>query len=310
MVSYGNNVAQNVISSGTGTLTLGAALDGAQSFAAAGIADAATVRFTIRSGSDWEISEGVLGASGTTLTRATVLESSNADALLNLPASGVTVEHGPTAEDMGGGGGGLQSVQIFTTSGTWTKPAGITKIRAWLYGSGGGGGGCDASATYGAGGGGSGGFTLIELDVTAFATLTVTIGSGGYGGYGGGSGGSGGHTSLLDGATVKARANGGGGGSEGSTNAVEGGFGASSNNTGTPDIFLAGVYGGNGLTLWGGIGGNSPFNGSSAKSYVYNYNGHEATAYGGGGGGASTNGTSSYQGGNGKPGLIIIEEYA
>ena len=34
----------------------------------------------------------------------------------------------PTFQDAGGGGG-LQSTQVFTASGTWTKPAGITKVK-------------------------------------------------------------------------------------------------------------------------------------------------------------------------------------
>jgi len=42
--------------------------------------------------------------------------------------------------DAGVGGGGLQSVQVFTSSGTWTKPSGIAKIVVRLVGGGGGGG--------------------------------------------------------------------------------------------------------------------------------------------------------------------------
>ena len=32
------------------------------------------------------------------------------------------------------GGGGFQSMQVFTSSGTWTKPSGITKVKVTVVG--------------------------------------------------------------------------------------------------------------------------------------------------------------------------------
>ncbi len=97
-----NRARMTVTSSGTTSpLTLGAAVSGYQTFAAAGVLDGQTVPYTILDGAAWEIGTGVYTASGTTLTRV-VSESSNADALLNLSASGVEIFITARAEDLAG----------------------------------------------------------------------------------------------------------------------------------------------------------------------------------------------------------------
>ena len=100
---------------------------------------------------------------------------------LSLGSAGqvVKVNSGATALEFGDAGGGLQSTQVFTASGTYTKPAGINKIRVFVTGAGASGG--MGTANYNAGGGGGAGATAIELiDVSSLSsTVAVTVGTGG-----------------------------------------------------------------------------------------------------------------------------------
>jgi hypothetical protein len=62
---------------------------------------------------------------------------------------------------------------LTTASGTWTKPANITKIRVFVVG-GGGGAVCQNSGTS-TGGGGGGGTGVSVVDVTSISTVAYTI---------------------------------------------------------------------------------------------------------------------------------------
>jgi hypothetical protein len=77
-----DRIKESTNTTGTGTLTLTGATAGFQTFAAVG--DASTTYYAILNGNNWEVGLGTYTASGTTLSRDTVLSSSNAGAALNL----------------------------------------------------------------------------------------------------------------------------------------------------------------------------------------------------------------------------------
>ena len=79
-----DRVKETSTTTGTGTLTLAGAVAGFQSFSAIGNGN--TTFYTIVFGTDYEIGIGTYTSSGTTLSRTTILESSNSGNALNLGA--------------------------------------------------------------------------------------------------------------------------------------------------------------------------------------------------------------------------------
>jgi len=82
-----NRVRETTSTTGTGAVTLGGAVGGFQSFAA-GIGNSNTTYYaiSINSESEWEVGLGTLNSDSSTLTRTTVLESSNSDAAVDFAA--------------------------------------------------------------------------------------------------------------------------------------------------------------------------------------------------------------------------------
>jgi hypothetical protein len=81
-----DRVQETTTTTGTGTLTLGGAVTGYQAFTAIGNANTTYYAIYASGGSEWEVGIGTYTASGTTLSRDTVLASSNSGSLVSFSA--------------------------------------------------------------------------------------------------------------------------------------------------------------------------------------------------------------------------------
>jgi hypothetical protein len=217
---------------------------------------------------EWEIGTGHLSAAAT-MVRDTVILSSNANALVSFTAGLKNITNDiPAANQV------QVNEQIFTASGTWTKPTVGTFVIMEVWG-GGGSGGCRA-ATGGSGGGGGGGYNWRIMKLSDIAgNITVTIGAGGAakGPSLNLTGAVGGDTTLVNGGTTYLTAYGGGGGANVSTTSNVGGGGGGGN-------------AGDGATGSGPSGGTAGAPGAPLSVGGASSNAVPATAYVGGGGGA------------------------
>jgi hypothetical protein len=81
-----DRVKETTTTTGTGTITLAGAATGFQSFAAVGNTNSTYYCIVGQGTSEWEVGIGTYTSSGTTLSRTTVLSSSNAGSLVSFSA--------------------------------------------------------------------------------------------------------------------------------------------------------------------------------------------------------------------------------
>ena len=84
-----DRVLETSVTSGTGTLTLGGAVSGYSTFSSE-FAVGEAIWYCVEDGADYEVGVGSL-ASSTTLTRLSVIKSSNANALVSFSGSAKNV---------------------------------------------------------------------------------------------------------------------------------------------------------------------------------------------------------------------------
>jgi hypothetical protein len=221
--------------------------------------------------------------------------------------------------------------QVFTSSGTFTVPTGVTSCKVTVVGGGGGGGA--ATGTGSAACGGAGGGAAIEwiTGLTGGSTVTVTIGAGGSGssntsGTTGGTSSFGSYCSATGGGGSVAATSGvgyaptGGVGSGGDLN-IYGGRGGSASilTTGSSYLYRSGAGGAplghDGMTSSPGqraIGPDKlrktgPFGGFAGGSCYHHSQTDDATGYGCGGSGGAAPASTNGPGGNGFAGIVIVE---
>ena len=114
-----DRVKETTSTTGTGTVTLSGASTGFQSFSVIGDGNTTYYAIVNSSAGEWEVGIGTYTASGTTLSRDTVLESSNSGSLVNFAAGNkdVFVTY-PAERSVIGGMGYVENAATITQNST------------------------------------------------------------------------------------------------------------------------------------------------------------------------------------------------
>lgn len=180
--------------------------------------------------------------------------------------------------------GGFANMQVFTSSGTFTVPAGITKVKVTVVGGGGNGAGATANGGY-AGGGAGGAAIKVVSGLTPASTVSVTVGGiAGTSSFGA-------HCSAT-------------GGTSAPTNGTDASYAGGSGSGG--NINFNGEPGVSSLGSAAGGAGGSSILGTGGNFRAANQNGWPAVGYGAGGGGTFRT-AGSLTGGAGSSGIVIVE---
>jgi hypothetical protein len=120
-----DRVKETTTTTGTGTVTLLGAATGFQSFAAIGDTNSTYYAIVAQTGTEWEVGIGTYTSSGTTLSRTTVLSSSNSGSLVNFSAGTKDVFVSYPAELATFANGDGVVIENYTTlTGTYTMTTG------------------------------------------------------------------------------------------------------------------------------------------------------------------------------------------
>jgi hypothetical protein len=211
------------------------------------------------------------------------------------------------------GSGLIPNMQVFNANGSFTVPAGVTRLLVEAWGGGGGGAYCVHNTYYSGGGGGAGGYGKSIFTTTAGTVYSVVIGEGGAG------------------AVTSVNVNGGDGGASSfgtaiASNGGKGGVGYSvvyttpityifpaggAGGTSSGEFTITGANGsgsdiaGSGATVAGGMGGCAGAGGGGGAGASITINAVVGSAPGGGGGGGG-DGNLKSNGSAGGKGRVVV----
>ena len=172
MAKLYNLARMTTATTGTGTITLGSAVSSYLSFADAGVQNSDTVTYAISDGTNREIGRGVYTSSGTTLTRAQILESTNGGSAINLSGSAevfITAAGEDITSDVQITGGSITGITDLAVADGGTGKSSFTAYSVLL------GGTTSTGALQNVSGVGSSGQVLTSAGASAVPTWSSSI---------------------------------------------------------------------------------------------------------------------------------------